>query len=42
MAPAVTPIAFEALPLDKAGPPGNAWGRFGARDQLGTLNLLTK
>ncbi|RAH46739.1 uncharacterized protein BO95DRAFT_513721 [Aspergillus brunneoviolaceus CBS 621.78] len=34
-------IPFEALPVDPAGPPGNAWGRFGAADQLGTLNLLT-
>lgn len=34
-------IAFEDLPLDKSGPFGNAWGRFGENDQLGTLNLLT-
>jgi hypothetical protein len=32
---------FDALPLDKNGPPGNAWGLFGAADQLGRLNLLT-
>ena len=32
---------FSSLPLDPNGPPGNAWGRFGDRDQLGTLNLLT-
>jgi hypothetical protein len=37
---ALTP-AFEELPLDKNGPFGNAWGRFGDRDQLGMLNLLT-
>lgn len=32
---------FEALPLDKSGPPGNAWGLYGADDVLGALNLLT-
>lgn len=32
---------FSALPLKAAGPPGNAWGRYGDNDQLGTLNLLT-
>ncbi|KAJ5769832.1 uncharacterized protein N7511_001883 [Penicillium nucicola] len=36
-----TSIPFEALPLDPHGPRGNAWGRFGKDDQLGTLNLLT-
>lgn len=39
MAPEAIP--FSALPLNKAGPFGNAWGRFGVKDQLGTLNLLT-
>jgi hypothetical protein len=34
-------IPFSSLPLNKAGPFGNAWGRFGDKDQLGTLNLLT-
>ena len=34
-------IEFEQLPLDPQGPPGNAWGRFGKDDQLGTLNLIT-
>ena len=34
-------IPFSSLPLDPNGPSGNAWGRFGATDQLGTLNLLT-
>ncbi|KAJ6114372.1 hypothetical protein N7486_000150 [Penicillium sp. IBT 16267x] len=34
-------IPFEALPLDPTGPRGNAWGRFGPNDELGTLNLLT-
>jgi hypothetical protein len=34
-------IPFEALPLDPSGPRGNAWGRFGPNDELGTLNLLT-
>ncbi|CAK7221292.1 hypothetical protein SBRCBS47491_004478 [Sporothrix bragantina] len=32
---------FDALPLDKSGPPGNAWGLWGPDDQLGRLNLLT-
>jgi hypothetical protein len=32
---------FEDLPLDKNGPPGNAWGLFGENDQLGRLNLIT-
>ncbi|CAG8219089.1 unnamed protein product [Penicillium salamii] len=32
---------FDALPLSKDGPPGNAWGMFGDQDQLGMLNLLT-
>ncbi|KAB8221582.1 putative cyclase-domain-containing protein [Aspergillus novoparasiticus] len=33
--------AFEDLPLAPEGPPGNAWGRFGDQDELGTLNLIT-
>ncbi|PWY88882.1 hypothetical protein BO94DRAFT_464511 [Aspergillus sclerotioniger CBS 115572] len=33
--------AFDDLPLDKTGPPGNAWGLFGPNDQCGMLNLLT-
>ncbi|KAK3935722.1 putative cyclase [Diplogelasinospora grovesii] len=32
---------FSALPLDPNGPPGNAWGLYGADDCLGALNLLT-
>lgn len=32
---------FDALPLRKDGPPGNAWGLFGPDDELGMLNLLT-
>ncbi|SCN87937.1 uncharacterized protein FFFS_03170 [Fusarium fujikuroi] len=32
---------FDDLPLDKNGPPGNAWGLWGPDDQLGRLNLLT-
>lgn len=32
---------FDELPADKAGPRGNAWGLWGANDQLGTLNHLT-
>ncbi|KAL1842358.1 hypothetical protein VTK73DRAFT_3146 [Phialemonium thermophilum] len=33
--------AFEDLPLRKDGPPYNAWGLYGARDELGRLNLIT-
>ncbi|PLB53677.1 hypothetical protein P170DRAFT_431496 [Aspergillus steynii IBT 23096] len=33
--------AFSSLPLDKAGPHGNAWGLWGPDDQIGTLNHLT-
>jgi len=32
---------FEALPVDKSGPAGNAWGLYGAEDELGSLKLLT-
>jgi hypothetical protein len=32
---------FSQLPLQKSGPKGNAWGLFGADDQLGMLNFLT-
>lgn len=32
---------FKALPLQKDGPAGNAWGLFGEGDELGMLNLLT-
>lgn len=32
---------FSSLPLDKNGPPGNAWGLYGAEDELGALNLIT-
>lgn len=34
-------IQFDSLPLDPSGPRGNSWGRFGAKDELGTLNFLT-
>lgn len=34
-------VAFSDLPLNKQGPHGNAWGRWGPDDQLGTLNYLT-
>lgn len=40
MAPIKLP-PFDNLPLDKSGPPGNAWGLWGPNDQLGMLNLLT-
>lgn len=33
--------SFDELPLDKSGPPGNAWGLWGPKDQLGRLNLIT-
>lgn len=33
--------SFDELPLDKSGPPGNAWGLWGHDDELGMLNLLT-
>lgn len=33
--------SFEELPLDKSGPPGNAWGLWGPDNELGMLNLLT-
>jgi hypothetical protein len=33
---------FADLPLDKDGPPGNAWGLYGKDDELGALNLITK
>ena len=33
--------SFSSLPLDPTGPPGNAWGLFGPKDELGMLNLLT-
>ena len=32
---------FSSLLLNSNGPLGNAWGRIGADDQLGTLNFLT-
>lgn len=32
---------FDSLPLDCNGPPGNAWGLYGASDCLGALNMLT-
>lgn len=34
-------VSFDSLPIDPSGPRGNAWGRFGPNDELGTLNLLT-
>jgi hypothetical protein len=34
-------LSFDSLPLRKDGPPGNAWGRFGDDDELGTLNFIT-
>jgi len=32
---------FSDLPLDKEGPPGNAWGLYGFDDELGALNMIT-
>ena len=37
----MTHVRFDDLPLDKTGPPLNAWGRFGKGDELGRLNLIT-
>ncbi|WPH02757.1 Hypothetical protein R9X50_00562500 [Acrodontium crateriforme] len=33
--------AFSELPVDKNGPHHNAWGLYGPKDELGTLNRLT-
>ncbi|CAI7576423.1 unnamed protein product [Penicillium bialowiezense] len=33
--------SFDCLPLCQDGPPGNAWGLFGATDECGMLNRLT-
>ncbi|KAF2010037.1 hypothetical protein BU24DRAFT_473229 [Aaosphaeria arxii CBS 175.79] len=33
--------SFDDLPLDKNGPPGNAWGLWGEHDELGMLNRIT-
>lgn len=32
---------FTSLPIDKNGPPGNAWGLYSKDDELGALNLIT-
>ncbi|KAI8938593.1 hypothetical protein NX059_004467 [Plenodomus lindquistii] len=32
---------FSSLPLDKSGPPLNAWGLYGSKDELGAMNTLT-
>jgi hypothetical protein len=32
---------FTDLPLDESGPPGNAWGLYGAHDELGALNMIS-
>ncbi|KAH7356307.1 putative cyclase-domain-containing protein [Pyrenochaeta sp. MPI-SDFR-AT-0127] len=40
MAPPARP-PFSDLPLDKNGPPGNAWGLYGTDDELGALNMIT-
>jgi hypothetical protein len=33
-------IEYDDLPLQKPGPPLNAWGQFGNDDELGRLNLI--
>jgi hypothetical protein len=38
-APSPYPL-FDSLPLQSSGPRGNAWGLFGASDELGMLNHL--
>jgi hypothetical protein len=40
MSPPSRPL-FTDLPLDKNGPPCNAWGLYGKDDELGALNLIT-
>lgn len=34
-------VKFNDLPLQKPGPPLNAWGLYGPNDELGRLNLIT-
>lgn len=34
-------LAFDDLPLQRPGPPLNAWGQFEDDDELGRLNLIT-
>lgn len=34
-------VSFDDLPLQRPGPPLNAWGQFGSDDELGRLNLIT-
>lgn len=33
--------SFSRLPIDKHGPPLNAWGLYGQADERGRLNLIT-
>ena len=33
---------FQSLPLGPSDPPFSAWGLYGPKDELGTLNLLTE
>lgn len=40
MSPAIPP--FDSLPIDKSGPPYNAWGLYGSEDELGRLHLITQ
>ncbi|QSZ32729.1 hypothetical protein DSL72_002308 [Monilinia vaccinii-corymbosi] len=42
LSPSLPPTPpFSSLPLQPNGPRGNAWGLYGASDQLGRLNRLT-
>jgi hypothetical protein len=34
-------VGFNDLPLQRPGPPLNAWGQFGVDDELGRLNFIT-
>lgn len=34
-------VKFDDLPLQRPGPPLNAWGQFGKDDELGRLNYIT-
>ena len=33
--------SFDDLPLQRPGPPLNAWGLYGDKDELGRINLIT-
>ena len=41
MTASIPRLDFSRLPIDKQGPPLNAWGLYGASDERGRLNLIT-